>query len=175
MIVLAAMLCAATPVLAGCGGAATSIHRGAALRPTTKWVLLPVQNHSETPQAGERVEAMLETLLRKGGVTDLDMYPAAKEDDARLLTGDRQRFEAALEWARGKYEYGVTGSVEEWRYKSGLDAEPAIGVSMRVVDLSSGKVVWAATGTQSGSGAENASGTAMKLLDTMVEELRKAR
>ena len=158
----------------GCGGPVTSVHRNGETKAGTRWALLPVQNHSETPQAGERVEAILETLLRKRGVTQLDHYPAPKEGDAQLFASDRQRYEAALDWARGsKYDYAVTGSVEEWRYKSGLDGEPAIGVSMRVVELATGKVVWAATGTQTGSGTENASGTALKLLDRLVHDLRE--
>lgn len=161
---------------AGCGGPVTSIHRAGEVKASSRWALLPVQNHSETPQAGERVEAILETLLRKGGVAQLDHYPSPKEGDAQLFTSDRQRYEAALDWARGsKYDYAVTGSVEEWRYKSGLDGEPAIGISMRVVELSTGKVLWAATGTQTGTGAENASGTALKLLDRLVHELRETK
>lgn len=152
----------------------TSVHRGGTVRSTGKWVMLPVQNHSETPQAGERVEAILETLLRKQGLASLDRYPPAVQDDSHLLASDRQRYEAALEWARtntNKYDYAITGSVEEWRYKSGLDGEPAIGLSMRVIELPTGKVVWGATGTQTGSSAENASGTALKLLAALVDEL----
>lgn len=160
-------------VLSACGGAsATTAHRAGAVRLNAKWVILPVENHSETPQAGERVEAMLETLLRKGGIAALEKYPPQKEDDTHLLTSDRQRYEAALGWARGaKYDYAVTGSVEEWRYKSGIDGEPAVGVSVRVVELASGKVLWVATGSRTGAASDNTSFTAMKLLDEMVKEL----
>jgi hypothetical protein len=173
VLVTALTLVAPIVSAAGCGGPVTTIHRAGTVRAGAKWALLPVQNHSETPQAGERVEALLETLLRKGGVTQLDFYPAPKEDDAHFLTSDRHRYEAALEWARGsKYDYAVTGSVEEWRYKSGFDGEPAVGLTMRVLDLSTGRVVWVGTGTQTGTSAENASGTALKLLDAMVKELR---
>ncbi|MDF2692705.1 MAG: Extracellular Matrix protein PelC [Labilithrix sp.] len=156
----------------GCGSAVTSVHRAGAVKANSRWALLPLQNHSETPQAGERVESILETLLRQRGVSQLDHYPAPKEGDAQLFASDRQRYEAALEWARGgKYDYALSGSVEEWRYKSGLDGEPAIGVSMRVVELKTGRVIWAATGTRTGTGAENASGTALRLLDKLVAEL----
>ncbi|HVH44259.1 MAG TPA: hypothetical protein VM925_18030 [Labilithrix sp.] len=166
----------AVTLIGGCGGAMTSVHRSGEVKPSARWAILPVENHSEAPQAGERVEAILETLLRKGGVWQLDRYPSPKEGDVHLFASDRQRYEAALEWARGsKYDYAVTGSVEEWRYKSGLDGEPAIGVSMRVVELASGRVVWAATGTQTGTGTENASGTALRLLDRLVNELRETR
>jgi hypothetical protein len=159
-------------LLVSCGSTNTSIHRAGPVKLTGRWALLPMVNNSETPQAGERVEAMLDTLLRKNGVASLDKYPPPKEDDTHLVTSDRQKYEAALEWARtAKYDYAVGGSVEEWRYKSGLDAEPAIGVSMRIVELSTGKILWAATGSKTGGASENTSATALKLLDTMVQEL----
>ncbi|HVJ91667.1 MAG TPA: hypothetical protein VM580_17820 [Labilithrix sp.] len=159
-------------VALGCAGPVTSVHRSGQVKVNTRWVLLPMENHSEAPQAGERVEAILETLLRKSGVSQLDRYPSPKEGDAQLFTSDRQRYDVAFAWAgEGKYDYAVTGSVEEWRYKSGLDGEPAIGVSMRVLELPSGKVVWAATGTQTGGSTENASGTALKLLDKLLQDL----
>ena len=172
-IIVGALTVLVTVVLFACSARQTSVHRSGPVHAKGKWVMLPVQNHSETPQAGERIEAMLETLLRKEGVHQLDKYPAGKEDDTHLLASDRQRYETALEWARGnKYDYAITGSVEEWRYKSGLDGEPAIGLTMRVLELSTGKVLWAATGTQTGSSAENASGTALRLLDSLVDDLR---
>jgi hypothetical protein len=159
-------------LLVSCGSTNTTVHRTGPVRMTGRWALLPMVNNSETPQAGERVEAMLDTLLRKNGVAFLDRYPAPKEDDTHLVTSDRQRYEAALEWARtAKYDFAVGGSVEEWRYKSGLDAEPAIGVSMRVLEISTGKVLWAATGSKTGGASENTSATALKLLDSMVQEL----
>lgn len=159
---------------AGCGGGATTVVRTGPVRSTGRWVILPMVNNSETPQAGERLEAILDTLLRKGGVLALDRYPPPKEDDTHLVSSDRQRYEAALEWARtAKYDYAVGGSVEEWRYKSGIDAEPAIGVSMRVVEVATGKVLWAATGTKTGGGSQNTSATAVELLDTMVRELSR--
>lgn len=171
-VVLLAVGFALSIALAGCSGAmATTTHRAGVARVNAKWVILPVENHSETPQAGERVEAMLETLLRRGGVATLEKYPPHKEDDTHLLASDRQGYEAALLWARGaKHDYAVTGSVEEWRYKSGIDGEPAVGVSVRVLELATGKVVWVGTGSRTGGSTDNTSFTAMRLLDEMVKE-----
>ncbi len=155
-----------------CGGTtATSIHRTSGLRLSGKWVILPIENHSETPQAGERVEAILDTLLRKDGVASLDKYPAQKEDDTHLLTSDRQRYESALTWAKdAKFEYALTGSVEEWRYKSGIDGEPAIGVTLRVLEVPTGRILWSATGSRTGTAGDNTSGAALKLLDTLLAQ-----
>jgi polysaccharide biosynthesis protein PelC len=135
--------------------------------------MLPFVNHSETPQAGERIEAMLSTLLRAKGVPSLDGYSAPKEDESRLMVSDHQRLEESIAWAKSqKFDYAVTGSVEEWRYKAGIDGEPAIGLTVRIVDLAkSGTTVWSASGSKTGGSADNASGTALKLLDTMVSEL----
>ena len=160
--------------LSSCGGSGTTVVRAGPVRSSGRWVILPVVNNSETPQAGERLEAILDTMLRKGGVGTLDRYPPPKEDDTHLVSSDRQRYEAALEWARSaKYDFAASGSVEEWRYKSGLDAEPAIGISLRVLEVSTGKVLWAATGTRTGSSNQNTGATAVELLDAMMRELNQ--
>jgi polysaccharide biosynthesis protein PelC len=174
LVRLWAIAAAVVTLVAGCGSSKTTVVRAGPVRSTGRWVILPVVNNSETPQAGERLEAILDTVLRKGGVATLDRYPPPKEDDTHLVSSDRQRYEAALEWARSaKYEYAVGGSVEEWRYKSGLDAEPAIGITMRVLEVSTGKVLWAATGTRTGGGNQNTSATAVELIDAMIRELNR--
>ncbi len=158
--------------LAGCGSTQTRVQHGSAAKLKARWAMLPFENHSEAPQAGERVEAMLATLLRTRGVVGLEMYPASKDDEAHLTASDRARYEEALAWAQTQHvDYAVAGSVEEWRYKSGLDGEPAIGVSVRVFDVATKRVLWSASGTRSGTGGENASGAALSLMDSMVKEL----
>jgi len=156
----------------GCGSTVTRVQRTDRPRVKARWVMLPFVNHSETPQAGERVEAMLGTLMRGRGVPYLESYAAPKDDESRLMVGDRQRLEESMGWAKSqKYEYAVTGSVEEWRYKAGIDGEPAVGVTVRIVDLGTNRIVWSSSGSRTGSASDNASGTALKLLDTMVSEL----
>src|SRR5882762_2767214 len=104
--------------LAGCGSTQTRVQHGPAARLKARWAMLPFENHSEAPQAGERVEAMLATILRTRGVSGLEMYPAPKDDEAHLTASDRQRYEEALSWAQTQHvDYAVAGSVEEWRYK----------------------------------------------------------
>ena len=161
--------------LIGCGSTVTRVQRTDRPRVKARWVMLPFVNHSETPQAGERVEAMLGTLMRGRGVPYLETYAAPKDDESRLMVGDRQRLEESMGWAKTqKYEYAVTGSVEEWRYKAGIDGEPAVGITVRIVDLGTNRIVWSSSGSRTGGASDNASGTALKLLDTMVSELELA-
>lgn len=157
----------------GCSSTVTHVQRGGAPRARARWVMVPFANHSETPQAGERAEAMLATVLRSRGLPSLDAYGGSqKEDEARLVASDQQRFEEAMSWARTqKYEYAVAGSIEEWRYKAGVDAEPAVGVSVRVIEVANGRVVWSSSGSKTGGGGDSVSGTALKLIDAMVKDL----
>jgi hypothetical protein len=157
---------------AACSTTMTTVQRAGSLRSGVRWVMLPVSNFSETPQAGERVESMLETLLRKDGISSLDRYPPIKDDDTHLVVSDRQRYEESLAWARQqRFDYAVSGSVEEWRYKTGIEGEPAVGLTVRVVDLKTDRVLWAASGARTGGSADNTSGTALRILDALLGEM----
>lgn len=148
------------------------INPGPRLDRRARWVLLPVQNHGETPQAGERMEAILATLLRARGVTDLRSYPAAQPQSALPELDDQRRYETALLWAHQQgFAYGITGSVEEWHYRNGLDGEPAVGVTVQVVEIRSGRVVWSASGARGGWSRQTVSGTAHKLIASLLAPL----
>jgi hypothetical protein len=175
-IAAAAVFSLASLGLGGCGSTLTTVQPGEPLRGSAHWVMLPVANYSETPQAGERVEEMLDTVLRRAGVQSLERYPPIKEDDAHLVVSDRQRYEESLAWAKAQhFDYAVTGSVEEWRYKSGLDGDPAVGLSVRIVEPQSQRVLWSGSGTKTGTAGDNASGTALGLLGTLLQQMSLGR
>jgi hypothetical protein len=162
----------AVVALGVCSSTVKNVTRTMPLRSSARWALLPVSNYAETPQAGERVEALLDTVVRRRGVVSLEQYPPLKEDDTHLIMSDRQRYAESLSWARDQhFDYALGGSVEEWRYKGGLEGEPAVGVSVQVVEVATNRVVWSASGTRTGSGGDNLSGTALELLDALLNEL----
>ena len=65
----------------------------------------------------------------------------------------------------------VSGSVEEWQYKNGLDGEPAVGISLRVLQASNGQVLWSKSGARAGWSRESLAGTAQQVLDKLVGAL----
>jgi len=153
-------------------GTVTRVHAPAPLTGGARWVILPIANLAETPQAGERIEALLDTVLRRRGVTALDRYPVIKDDDVHMLMSDRARYDVSLAWARGQhYEYAVTGTVEEWRYKAGNESEPAIGLTVTVVNVNDNRTVWSGSGAKVGSSFDDASGVALELLTTLVDSM----
>ncbi len=136
-----------------------------------EWVLLPMVNLAEAPLAGEKVEAMIGNALRLRGVGNL-AYPVVALPEGKLLLDDRQRFETALKMARQTTaEYAVTGTVNEWRYKVGLDGEPSVGLTLQVIELPSAKVLWSVSGARTGWGYASVSGTAEQLIDEMLSNL----
>ncbi len=155
--------------------AACSIHdipTGKTFAAGQRWALLPMLNYSQEPMAGERAEAMLDTLLRMRGIERLVRYPDNDTSDAMPELNERKRLDAAILWARSQgFRYGIGGVISEWRYKSGLDGEPAVGISLQVVDVLTGQVVWSSSAARSGWGRESLSGNAQKVMRELVASL----
>ncbi len=144
-----------------------------ALDRSASWTVLPFRNLSQTPMSAERVESLVLSALRAKALPKVDLLaidPAAA--DALPLLDDGQRFADALATARATgYQYGVTGSVEEWRYKSGLDGEPAVGLSIRVVDVASGDTLWSNSAARSGWSRESLTGNGQKVINRLLAQM----
>jgi len=141
-----------------------------------KWVMLPMINHSDTPDAGARAADIAETLVRSRGITQLSQYEPQPDSKNILELDQKKELSEAINWAKQKgYNFGLSGSVQEWRYKSGLDGEPAAGITLTVIDIDNGQVIWSASGSRTGWGRESVSGVAHKLLAVLIDglELRK--
>jgi hypothetical protein len=138
---------------------------GATLLRDAKWALLPILNHTDVPQAGLRAEAITESLLRARGIGTLLRYPAALNPDTLFDPAERKVQDDARAWAREQgVRYAVYGAVDEWRYKVGVDGEPAVGITLSLFDLQSGEVTWSAVGAKSGWSRESLAGVAQKLI-----------
>ncbi|WP_413457997.1 penicillin-binding protein activator LpoB [Herbaspirillum huttiense] len=157
--------------LAACS--TTDIGQAPVVPADARWGLLPFANHTETPQAGLRAESISESILRANGLAELRRYPASLNNETLFEPMDRKQLDAALDWARSEnIAYALSGSVDEWRYKVGIDGEPAVGLTLQLIEVSSGKVVWAAAGAKSGWSREALSAVAQKLMRNLLSPLR---
>ncbi len=142
------------------------------LVPGASWGLLPIVNYTQTPQAGLRAEAILESLVRARGAASLRRYPSELNVEALFEPTERNAVDKAMRWARTeRVRYALTGTVDEWRYKVGVDGEPAVGITLQLVDVVSGDVVWSATGAKTGWSRESLSGVAQKLIRELTSPL----
>jgi hypothetical protein len=137
-----------------------------------KWVLLPIVNHTDVPQAGLRAETISEVLLRTRGISNLRRYPATLNQDSLFEPAERKAVNDAMVWVHEQgARYAVTGAVEEWHYKVGLDGEPAVGMTLQIIDLKEGdRVVWSAAGSKTGWSRDILSAVAQKLIKEMLSD-----
>jgi len=135
-----------------------------------RWVMLPFANATETPLAGQRAEAVAMGLVQSMGLSDIQAYPQNLQDENLFEAGQGRTQEQSLAWARTQQaRYALTGTVQEWRYKVGVDGEPVVGVVLQVIDLSDGRIAWSAVGAKSGWSRESLAAVAQKLIKSMLQ------
>lgn len=157
--------------LAGC--AITDSSKAPAFDKEARWALLPMENHTETPQAALRMEAITETIFRVKGAMSLQTYPSGASQDSLFEPADDKAIGAALDWAQQTgARYAITGTVNEWRYKTGVDGEPAVGVTIKIIDVQTRQVIWSAAGGRTGWGREAVSAVAQKLLENLTDGIK---
>ncbi len=147
--------------------------RAVSVSANQSWVLLPINNLSTTPRAGEKTNAMVETYLRSRGVASLQTYMIPEGLSLVSLLDTDKEIADAIEWGRANgIRYGVTGTIHEWHYKSGPDKEPAVGLSLKLIDLSNEQVIWQGTTAKTGWGYTNLSGVADKAVNKLLKQVR---
>jgi len=148
--------------LAGCSVVDRS--QAPAFSTRDNWAVLPFANNTETPQAGQRAASIAQSLMTSYGYANLVRYPASGDDETLFDPAKPDQQQTALEWARRQNaRYALAGAVNEWRYKVGVDGEPAVGLTFDVLDVETGKVVWSTSGSRTGWSRDAVSGVAQKL------------
>lgn len=135
-----------------------------------------IANYTETPDAGRSAGSIAANTLRASGLTDVRVAPADASPNAMFDAAQADSIGRKLEWARAQHvKYVLTGAVEEWRYKAGVDGEPAVGVTFELLDVSTGRVVWSATGTRTGWSRSGLSDVATVLIGKVLSPLGASR
>ena len=167
--------------LAGCGSLAPTSSTGAnvmtqAIAAQDKVAMLPLANLTDVPQAGLRAESMLESAVRPAGLGQLVLYPPNLNPETLFEPGERKAQLEAEKWARAQgIRYAISGAVSEWRYKVGVDGEPAVGLQLQVRDLQTDQVVYSAAGGRTGWSREALSAVAQKLTAQLITGIRIER
>ena len=154
--------------LAGCS--VMQSEQGSPIPKNAQFAVLPLVNLSQTPQAGDQAASVLTAILRAKGSQNVTLY--LPDDRNPLLYDSSERHREALQSARrDQAEYLFTGTVEEWRYKSGLDGEPAVGITLEIRRAEDNRVVWSGTSARTGWGREGLSVAAHRVLDKLADAM----
>jgi PBP1b-binding outer membrane lipoprotein LpoB len=70
-----------------------------------------------------------------------------------------------------KATYLLVGTVHEYRYKSDLNANPAVGVTLRLVNVQNGRTVWQGSSSKVGHAFSSLTSTAQKAVQDLVRQI----
>ncbi|MDD5400072.1 MAG: hypothetical protein PHQ93_02655 [Sulfurimonas sp.] len=130
----------------------------AQVKKNTKITLLPLNNYTDTSQAGMRASNIIEGLLLSKG------YIIKSH-----ISIDKYDLQKAIELARQDgSDYLMYGGVSEWRYKTGIDGEAAVSIQCALVDIKTSLVVWSSIGSNSGWASSSIGETAQNLIKSML-------
>ncbi len=108
--------------------------------------LLPLVNLTSYPNAGRIMGDILATeLYARSSFRILE-----RTEMVEKIQGEAKDLESIVDNAaavrlgkKAGAEMVLCGSVSEYRYKRGLDEEPAVGINLRLLDVEGNRVIWA--------------------------------
>jgi len=122
-----------------------------------KITIFRLNNYTDTPRAGLRASNIMEGILLTKGYKIKshinDKTPSLKKAK-KIAKSDGSK-------------YFMYGGVSEWRYKTGIDGEPAVSLQFTLYKSKNLKKVWSATGSDSDWGNASIGTTAQNLIDEM--------
>lgn len=128
------------------------------------FVVLPFENNTETPLAGLRVASIVEAVASSKGykIAELTYQREQKEytqkDIEDLIAQVKEK----------EIDYVITGSVNEFRYKTGIDGEPAVSITLKIYDIKNSNVILNSAGSKTGWSHESVTTVTQKIINKIL-------
>jgi len=129
------------------------------LQKKSKVAVYTFKNYTQTPMAGEKAASLTEGILSAKGYQTYRYVDSTKQN----------RIQMCQEAKSKGFTYLLTGSVQEWRYKTGIDGEPAVSLSIKLLETTSCNTAWSATASDSNWGNASIGTTAQELLSDLFQ------
>ncbi len=169
--------------LAGCSGTYMKgyVQPNGVVSEARRVAVLPLVNLTNTPNAGRMVGDLLTTELYAS--TKFDLMESTEM--LKRIKGNKDDLEFVMEDVVAQQlgsKLGVDtvmyGSVTEYQYKRGVNQSPTVGINLRMIDVASGKVLWASSSSKSGGCffgcTDSLNSVAQKTLANMVASMSAA-
>lgn len=128
-----------------------------------KITVLPFENYTETPLAGLRVKGIAEGVVSSKGyklsITNVNQDKDYSPEEIKKLL---------QELKESDIDYAITGSVNEFRYKTGIDGEPAVSITVKIYDIKQEKEVYTSVSSKTGWSHESITTVAQKILNKII-------
>lgn len=131
---------------------------------SSKIAVLTFINNSETPSAGLKIKNIVENELFS---KNYNVYFLNSDSDTDNIT--EKDIYGKIEEMKSKVRYFVFGYVNEWRYKSGIDFEPAVSITLNIYDSKTESIIWSGRISQNGSSYTSTSYLASKAIKKVLK------
>jgi hypothetical protein len=126
-------------------------------------------NYTETPMAGLRASSIVEGVIANRGIQTVSLIGGSDEiedSESRAKFVQEQKRKALAKGA----SYLIIGSVQEWRYKTGIDGEPVVSYTLKVIDLNSNQTIFNGVGAKSGWGHKSIGVIAQEIAQELIPQ-----
>lgn len=152
-------------VLAGCSS--TPYQNGYPAK--ANWAVLPVQA-LQSEEAGIQIERMLKVLLASRGIEQVELPPETETRGDNSLLDNAHRLKNAMQWAsQHGVKLGMAGTLNE--YSRGDDGRFAMDLTLNLMDVRSGEVLWTTTGRGEGRPMDDPIAVGRKLVGVLLSGL----
>lgn len=127
------------------------------------YAVIPFENYTETPLAGYRIASIAEGVLKSKGIKVIRIWKYSYKEPSE------EELKSLFEKAKEKADYIISGTVNEFRYKTGIDGEPAVSITLYVYEAKTGVQVFTGTASASGWAHESLGTLAQKLLNKLIK------
>ena len=144
------------------------IHKKSNTLPSNKnYAIASFWNYTETPMAGLRAASIVESVLSQKNITLHSLIDGS--DDIAEKEGKQKLFTLQKDLAKSMgANYLITGNVQEWQYKTGIDAEPVVSYTIKVIDLSNNAIVFNGVGAKSAWGHKSIGVVAQEIAKELI-------
>lgn len=122
-------------------------------------------NYTETAMAGYRAAAITNAILLGHGYESLIMYDSSDEEFEKNKELLNERIKKAKENGAA---FLVSGEVVEWRYKTGIDGEPAVSIIVKIYDTTTSNIIYSCVGSKNGLGYSSVGIVAQDIINRMI-------
>lgn len=151
--------------ISSCGVKVINITNGLNLKKEKTIAVIPFENFTDTPLAGCSVASIVEGILYSRGyklkdkVWSIPNSEPSKEDIEKIK---QKAIESGADLI-------ILGSVNEFRYKTGIDGEPAVSLTLILYDVDTKSVIAGSTASATGWANESLGTIAQKLINKVIK------
>jgi hypothetical protein len=134
-----------------------------------RMVMPPFLNATDNEHAGQALTQVTGSILLEYGI------PLHQTEELLSKTADETAPKQEVRYLQiaqtNKAAYLLIGTVHEYRYKSDLGANPAVGITLRLVSVADGRTLWQGSSSKVGHAYSSLTSTSQKAVRDLVAKI----